>query len=150
MEKITPGNEYLHLESDVLSKNADALRELVEHSSFTLTEHIRRAAALYQLSLRMYEDGGDVHSVSEAGAEVIPLFDRPAIDSDVRVNLSVKNINKETASLFKDLGINKINFETTVMDNVINHYYQASIRSLNGQKIIAETSQGIKNELLFL
>jgi hypothetical protein len=150
MEKITPGNEYLHLESDILSKNADALKELVDCSSLTITEHIRRAATLYQLSLQMYENGGEVHSVSEHGAEIIPLFDQPVSDSDIRVTLSVKNINKETANLFMNLGINETDPDTAVLDNVINHYYQATIRSMNGQKIIVETALGVKNELLFL
>jgi len=150
MEKLTPGGEYTLLESQILTKNADYLQELVERSSYTLTEHIRRAGTFYKLSMDMFENGGDVHSVSADGPEVIPLFDQPANDLDVRINLSIKKVNEATADAFKKLGINDSNPDTHVMDNVINHYYQATIRSWDGHKIIIENAQGVKQELLFL
>jgi len=150
MEKITPGDEYLHLESDIMPKNADALRQLIDDSSFTLAEHIRRAAALYQLSIEMYEKGGDIYSVSQNGPEVIPLFDINVGDTDERVKLSVKNINSEVAKLFEKLGIDDANTNTTVLDNVINYYYEATVRAKKGDKIFVESPDGAKNELLFI
>jgi hypothetical protein len=149
MEKITPSNELFRLESEIRSKNADALRELVEHSTLTATEHIRRAAALYQLSMEMYEKGGDIHSVSEDGIAIIPLFDTDTKDTDERTRLSV-NVNVETANLFQSLGINDDDLNTTVLDNVINHYSEASARLRKGYKIIIQNPSGIQNELMFL
>jgi len=151
MEKITLGNEYLRLNSDISTRNAEALLELGEGGDLTMTEQVRRATAFYHHAMLMYVEGGDVHSVSDLGSETIPLFDSPVGDAEVstRVALSV-NLNIETAKVLQNLGVGRQSAETSVLDNVINHYYQAVRRSNNGQKLIAESSDGIQRELVFL
>ena len=151
MENIEPQNEYFRLKSDILPVNAEALKVLSDTSSYTITEHIRRASALYQLSMNVYTEGGNVHSISRNGAEILPLFVLSTKDKDDgnRVALSV-NLNAETAKFLQSLGVETVSANTTVLDNIINHYYHATQRSKNGEKIIVESSQGEKNELVFL
>jgi len=151
MESIRSSSEFPKLTSDISIKNADFLAELSNESSLTITEHVRRAAALYQLSMGVYEDGGGVYAVSGQEREVIPLFDLEQQDeeSPVAVSLSV-NLNTETAKLFQDLGIGAISGKTRVLDNIINHYLQAVQKSLSDHKIIVEYSNNTQHELFFL
>lgn len=148
MENIKSQNEYFRLQSDILAQNAAALKELADNSSYPITEHIRRATALYQLSMNTYAEGGNVHSVSENGAEIIPLFLLSLDENESRVALSV-NINAETAQFLQSVGVEMDGADTTVLDNIINHYYHLTQRTMDGQKIIVETSKGEKGELVF-
>ena len=150
MEIVTPNNEYFVLKSEISTRNANFLRELSDQS-LTVTEHIRRATAFYHLAMRVYENGGSIYSLLDQESEIIPLFD-PGRDSENaldRVMLSV-NLNVETAKVLQDLGVSEESSETSVLDNVLHHYCKAVEKSKNGQKIIVDYSNGVKNELLFI
>ena len=148
MENIEQQHKYFRLKSDISPVNAEALRGLVDTSSYTITEHIRRASALYQLSMNIYEEGGNVHSVSPNGDEILPLFLLSTEDKDDgnRVPFSV-NLNAETAEFLQSLGVETNSANTTVLDNVINYYIHTTQRSKNGDQIIVESFRGEKYRL---
>ena len=148
MEQISPRFEYYKLESDITAKNAQVLNTMREVTLVSVTEQIRRAAALYNLAVDMFDQGGSIQSVFEDKTELIPLFYQPS-DDEPSVSLTV-NINKETAELFKKLGVNSNNNDTFVLDNVIHHYHVITDRYLSGHKIITESSSGVKREMELL
>lgn len=149
MEHVASSNEYPQLKSDILSRHADTLRELAAESS-SVTEHVRRATALYQLSMQAYQDGGGLYAMSRQGSEPIPLFDVSEDSaSQDRANLTV-NLNAETAKALYELGVTTHDSDTTILDNVINHYTLAVRKSKEGYAIIIEYGNGTKGELFFL
>ena len=151
MEEITPRSEYYLLESHISAQNAQILRAIHEVTAVSFTEQIRRAAALYDLALDIFNQGGNMHYALDEGAEMIPLFNQPNDEGydESRVFLRV-NINTETANLFKKLGVNSNDNETYVLDNVIHHYQLVTNKYLAGHKIIAESPEGLKREIELL
>lgn len=146
---MTPRDDFLRLDADISFQNAQKLKELQDLFPISLTEHVRRAVAIYTFAVQNFTNGGSVHGVTKSGPEIIPLFYAPddVNKDETKVHLSV-NINKAVARALEELGLGVESEDTGVLDNVIN-YYGHIMTSLNrGSKLVVVNADGSESELV--
>ena len=150
MESLSPQDGHYRLHADISEENDSRLLTLEAVYQVSRAELIRQAMALYDCALReFYAGGGSLYATTESGSEVIPLFDTHREDDPPKSELDV-NVNREVAEVLRQCGLSDGESDTSVLDNVINHYCCVVHHNFAGHKIHIKKANGHILEIILL